>query len=491
MPAELHTTEVALLAAGTLLLAAALAGRVSSRFGVPVLVLFLALGMLAGSDGIGGIAFDDYATTYRVGTVALVLILFDGGLRTSIAVVRKGIAPAGALATAGVLLTAGAIGAGAHALGFSWTQGMLLGAIVSPTDAAAVFSVLRGGGAHLRERVGAVVELESGLNDPMSVLLTVALATAAVEHRDIAIGALALRVIAQLAIGAAIGAATGFVARTLFVRLPIRTLALFPVATLAFAFVAYGAASLAFGSGFLAVYVAGVTIGNARLPSRASLLRVHDFVAWAGQIVMFVVLGLLAFPHRVLAVAPTGLVLAALLAFVARPLAVAACLAPFGFRLREIALVGWVGLRGAVPIVLATIPVLARVEEAERLFDVVFFVVLVSALVQGGTTRRLAEALKLADAAAPTPAALVEIQSLRALREDILSFFIARSSAVCGARIADIPFPPRSSVMLVVREGALVAPKGDTVLAAGDHVFVFCTHDDAPLVRLMFGRAED
>lgn len=491
MPSELHATELILLAVGVLLLASAMAGRISSRSGVPVLVLFLALGMLAGSEGIGGIALDDYSLTYRVGTIALVMILFDGGLRTPVSVVRVGLLPASALATVGVVVTAGVVGAAAHILGFSWTQGLLLGAIVSPTDAAAVFSVLRGGGVHLKERVGAVVELESGLNDPMSVLLAVALVTAAVEHRPVAIGALVLRVVVQLAIGGAVGAAIGFGARRLLARVQVRTGALYPVFVLSCAFVAYGAASLAFGSGFLAVYVAGVTLGNGRMPSRGALLRVHDFIAWSGQIVMFVVLGLLSFPSRVAAVAPTGLVLAALLALVARPLAVALCLAPFGFRAREIVAVGWVGLRGAVPIILATIPVLARVDGAEKIFDVVFFVVLVSTLLQGGTARRVTEWLKLADAVPPAPAALVEIESARVLDEEILSFFIAPASAVCGANIADVPFPERSHVMLVVRGGALVAPKGKTTLTAGDHVFVFCPRDEAALVRLLFGRSED
>jgi len=491
MPTELHRTEALLLAAGLLLLAGAFAGRIANRTGFPVLVLFLAVGMLAGSEGLGGIAFEDYTTAYRVGTVALVVILFDGGLRTPLSVVRLGIAPASALATLGVLVTAAIVGAVAHALGLSWHEGWLLGAIVSSTDAAAVFSVLRGGGVHLKERVGAVVELESGLNDPMAVLLTVALVTASAEGGDPHPAALAGSVVVQLAIGLAAGAAIGIGAGALLSRARLRVGGLYPVLALSLAFIAYGVASLASGSGFLAVYVAGVALGDARLPARHALLRAHDFIAWTGQIVMFVALGLLVFPSRVLAVAPAGLVVAAALAFVARPLAVLVCLAPFGFRAREIALVGWVGLRGAVPIILAVIPVLARVPGAETIFDVVFFVVLVSAILQGSTTLWLTERLALATKTPPRPVTLVDIESARPLDDDLLSFFIAEPSAVCGVRLADIPFPEGSFVMLIVRADELVAPKGDVVLEEGDHVFVFCRRGEAPFARLLFGRAEE
>jgi cell volume regulation protein A len=490
VPTELHATEVMLLAVGVLLLAGVLAGGLSRRAGVPVLVVFLAVGMLAGSEGIGGIRFEDYSLTYRIGTTALVLILFDGGLRTPVHVVRSAIGPAGVLATLGVALTAGATGVVAHALGFAWPQALVLGAIVSPTDAAAVFSMLRGGGVHLKERIGALVELESGLNDPMSVLLSIALVGAAAHGGAIHFGALGLHVAVELIIGATLGAAVGLGARKLLARMVVHTAGLYAAFVLSCALVAYGVASMLAGSGFLAAYVAGVLIGNARLPNRGSLLRIYDFVAWLGQIVMFVVLGLLSFPSRVLAIAPKGLVLAAMLAFVARPLAVAVCLVPFRFRLAEILLIGWVGLRGAVPIVLATMPVLARVDGGERIFDAVFFVVLGSALVQGSTARTVAERLHLAARSPPAQEALVEIEATRVLDEEVLSFFISPVSAVCGARIADIPFPGRSAAMLVVRKADLIAPRGDTVLRDGDHVFVFCGPDDVAMVSLLFGRPE-
>jgi cell volume regulation protein A len=491
MRAELHATDLALLVVGVLLLACVAAGRLSSRSGVPVLVLFLALGMIAGSEGLGGIHFENYALTYRIGTIALVVILFNGGMRTPVSVLREGLAPATALATLGVLVTAAIVAAGARLFGLSWGEGLLLAAVVSSTDAAAVFSVLAGSGLHLKERVAAVVEMESGLNDPTAALLTVAVVTEVGEGQHLPVGRLALGILAQLAIGAAMGAAFGFAARLLVQRIRLGAGGLYPVLTLAVALVTYGATSLASGSGFLAVYVAGFVLASASLPNRASLLRVHDFIAWTGQMVMFVVLGLLVFPSRIFAVAPQGLELAALLAFVARPIAVLVCLAPFGFPLREMVLIGWAGLRGAVPIILAVIPVLARVRGAETVFDVVFFVVLASALAQGGTVRWLTHWLKLRAGAPPGPAALLEIESTRRLKEEIASFFIAPACAVCDAAIADIPLPDRSGVVLVVRAGALLAPSGDMVLRDGDHVFVFCRPEDAPLVRLLFGRSEE
>lgn len=488
MPSEPRATVVALLAAGALLVLSVVASRFARRAGIPVVLLFLALGMLAGSEGIGRIPFENYALSYRVGTLALVLILFDGGLRTPVEVVRRALGPAAVLATAGVALTAAIVALGARSLGFSWMQGLLLGSIVSSTDAATVFSVLRGGGVHLQERVESVVELESGLNDPVAVMLTFAITASLAEGEPLRAPLLLLYVAEQLAIGAAVGAAVGFCARFLLAHVRLRAGGLYPVLTVGLALVAFGVASLLAGSGFLAVYVAGFLVGSGHPPNRPALLRVHDFVAWSSQIGMFLVLGLLVAPSRLVAVAAEGVALSLLLAFVARPAAVALCLFPFGLRAREVLLVGWVGLRGAVPIILALIPVLARVEGADVIFDVVFFVVAVSVVVQGGTARWATRLLGLGTAEPAVPAALLEIESTRPLDVELITFYVSPASAVCGARIADIPFPERSSAMLVVRDEGLLAPKGDTVLREGDHVFVFCPREDVPLVRLLFGR---
>jgi cell volume regulation protein A len=367
-------------------------------------------------------------------------------------------------------------------------HGLLLGAIVSSTDAATTFSVLRSGGVHLEERVASVVELESGVNDPMAVILTLAFTTSLAEGRSIQVWVLAVRIVAELAIGAVIGAAVGFGARFLAARVRLRAAGLYSVLAVGLALVAYGVASLASGSGFLAVYVAGIMLGNGAPPNRGTLLRTHDFIAWASQIGMFIVLGLLVSPSRLLGVAPAGVTIALLLAFVARPMAAAVCLLPFRFKAREIVLVGWVGLRGAVPIILALIPVLKNVDGADQIFNVVFFVVLVSVIVQGGTVRWLTRRLGLGTEEPAMPDALLEIESTRPLQVELMTFYVASASAVCGVRIADIPFPERSSAMLVVRGSELVAPKGDTELRSGDHVFVFCPREEAALVRLLFGR---
>jgi potassium/hydrogen antiporter len=392
---EPHTTAWILVVIGLLLGVSALFSRASSRVGVPVFLAFLGLGMLAGSDGIGGIAFEDYGFAFRLGTVALVLILFDGGLNTPVDSLRQGLAPAGVLATAGVAGTAAVVASGARLLGFPWPQAFLLGAVVSSTDAAAVFSVLRGSGLRLNRRVGTTLELESGLNDPMAVILTTELAVGVAGGHPVGWGLL-LEVVLQLAVGAAFGLAAGFGGRTLLRWSRLPAAGLYPVLSLAVAALAFGLPTLLSGSGFLAVYLAGIVLGSGRIPHRASLGQFHDAAAWCGQVTMFVMLGLLVFPSHLPGIFGEGLALALLLAFVARPAVVILCLLPFGFTLREAVFVGWVGLRGAVPIILAIFPVLQGIAGAERLFDVVFFVVVVGALVPGGTVAWLGRRLGLA-----------------------------------------------------------------------------------------------
>ncbi|HEY3353985.1 MAG TPA: potassium/proton antiporter, partial [Polyangia bacterium] len=483
-------TALLLVAIGALMALSVLFSRAATRTGVPVALLFLGVGMLAGMYGLGAGLRTGYTLAFRLGSVALVLILFDGGLNTPLAAVRRWIAPAGVLATAGVAGTAALTGVGAHALGFGWIEALLLGSIVASTDAAAVFAVLRGSGLVLKRRVGAILELESGLNDPVAVILTVALTRALATGRPVGAGLVA-GLVFQLAVGAGGGLAVGFGGLALMRRARLAAGGLYPVLTLALAFLAFAVPTLAHGSGFLAVYIAGVILGNGALPYRAGVLRVHDSIAWFSQIAMFVVLGLLVSPVHLVAVAGAGLALALLLAFVARPVVVAACLAPFRYPLREVAYVAWVGLRGAVPIVLATFPVLAGVPGADRIFDVVFFVVVVNAHVPGATVRRVTRLLQLEAREPPPPHAVLEITSTRPLRDVLMSFSIAAASAVSGVALADLPFPPGSAVMLVVRGDDLIAPHGGFVFAPGDHAYVFCRPEDRAFVGLMFGRQEE
>jgi cell volume regulation protein A len=484
---ELATTAVALALLGLLMGLSVVASRAAGRASVPLALLFLGIGMLAGSEGVGGIAFESYPLAFRLGTVTLVLILFDGGLGASYATVKRVLVPATVLATVGVVATALLVALAARLCRFGWNEALLLGAIVSSTDAAAVFSVLRSSRIELSKRVSATLELESGLNDPVAVILTVALTASQAGHS--ASGArLAVDIVVQLVVGGAGGVATGLAGRFLLRRARPAAAGLLPVLTIALAFVAYGATTLVHGSGFLATYVAALVLGNGPLPYRSGLLRVHDAIAWLGQVVMFLVLGLLSFPSRLLAVWPIGLALGLALALLARPLAAALCLLPFRFTTREIGFVGWVGLRGAVPIILAIFPVLAGAPAAHHLFDVVFFVVVVNSIIPGSTVRQAARLFGVQVRGTPPPSAMLEIASTLPLRSDVISFYLEGPSLVTGARIADIPFPADAAIMLIVRAEELIAPRGATVLQLRDHVFIFCRPEDRATIDLLFGR---
>ncbi|HUF28681.1 MAG TPA: potassium/proton antiporter [Gemmatimonadaceae bacterium] len=490
LPTEPIPTALLLATIGVLMTLSVLFSRASGRIGVPVALLFLFIGMAAGSEGLGGLAFDDYALAFRLGTVALALILFDGGLNTPLSAVMRAIKPAAVLATFGVVGTAGMVAWAATLLGFGWPEALLLGAVVSSTDAAAVFSVLRGSGLSLKRRVSVTLELESGLNDPMAVILTIAL-TGALLGVGPGLGwSLVGLVATQLTIGLVLGVAIGYAAAGLLARTRLQAGGLYPVLTLAIAFLAFSVPTLMFGSGFLSVYVAAVVIGNAKLPYRGGIVRVHDAIAWFSQIMMFLVLGMLVFPRQLIEVAGAGLALALFLAFVARPLVTLICLAPFRYPMREMVYVGWVGLRGAVPIILATYPILAQAPGAQRIFNVVFFIVVVNALVPGGTVRWVTRWFDLESREPPPPPAVLEINSTQLLRGDLHSFYVDPAVAVAGMPISQVPFPPGSSILLIVRGDDLIAPKGSTILEPGDHVYLFAPPEEEGFLRLMFGRPQ-
>jgi cell volume regulation protein A len=485
-------TALLLTTAGALMAASVLFSRASQRIGVPIALLFLLIGMLAGSEGIGGIAFEDYAFAFRLGSLALALILFDGGLNTPLAALRRTWAPATVLATVGVVLTALAIAVPAHWWGLDWAQALVLGAVVSSTDAASVFAVLRGSGLHLKRQVGTTLELESGLNDPVAVILTVTLSGALVTSARGALepGRIALEIGIQLAVGTALGVGVGLGGRELLRRNPLQSGGLYSALSLALALLAYGVTTLLHGSGFLAVYLAGMILGNAPLPYHAGLLRVHDALAWLAQIGMFLVLGLLVFPSRLFEVAGTGLGLALTLAVLVRPAIVALCLAPFRYPWRETLYIGWVGLRGAVPIVLATYPVLVAAPGADRIFHLVFFIVVINALIPGGTVAWVTRRLGLQTSEPPAPQAVLAIESRFPLEGELMSFYIDEALVVAGIPLKELDFPEGSSVMLIVRGNRLVSPKGSTVLEPGDHVYLVTQAEDKPLMQLMFGRPE-
>jgi cell volume regulation protein A len=399
-----------LLIGGGLGLVAIAAGLFAARIGTPVLLVFLGIGMLAGEDGPGGIRFDDFEATYLAGSVALVIILLEGGLKTSVATIRSVWAPSVALASLGVVLTAGVVGAVA-ALGYAvpWPLALLLGAIVAPTDAAAVASVLRVARVAVPARVTAVLEVESGLNDPVSVFLAVLLVevallpSGAMDAAGLARHA-AVLLLTEMGGGAVLGLAGGWLLRRALRRV-VATSDLHPVLLLAGGLALFGLAQMLHASGFLAVYLAAVVARAGAGREGDALEHSFESLAWLAQIGLFLLLGLLVTPHNLLPLLSPSLVLALALICVARPLAAVACLRPFGFSWRETAFVGWVGLRGGVPLYLAIIPVLEGVADAERGFAAAFVIVLASLVVQGWTVAPAARLLRLTDTAAVADAA--------------------------------------------------------------------------------------
>ncbi len=484
-------TALVLTAFGVLLLASVGLSRVSARLGLPVALLFLLVGVLAGPGGIGPIAFQDFGFAFRVGTTALVLILFDAGLNTPFSSAREVIGPSGVLATIGVLATAGLVAGLAHLFGLSWPMSMLLGAIVSSTDAAAVFSVLTASGTRLRRRVGLTLEVESGINDPMAVILTTAITASMVSGVALSVSHVAFDVVVELAVGAVAGYAVARLGRMAILRVHLPAAGLYPAFTLALACLSYGLATLMHGSGFLAVYITGMTLGSGALPHAVGIRRVHDALGWLSQVLMFLLLGLLVVPSQLLDVAYVGLTIALFLAFIARPVITMLCLLPFRYRWRDSAYVGWVGLRGAVPIVLATIPVMAEVSGARVLFNIVFFIVVIGALVPGATVPWITRLLRVESGAPPPPATVIEVDARAPRGDELRAYFVSDQLAVAGATLAEIPFPAGAAVSMLERAGALIAPSGSTRIEPGDYVYVIAPAEHRPLVELLFGRSEE
>jgi len=483
---EPGATAALLVAMGLLMLLASLASPLPGRAGVPALTFFLLVGMLAGSEGIGGLPFHDYALAFTLGTTALVLILFDGGLNTSLGTFRAAALRASILATFSVAATAALVAGAGLLLGLSPPLAILVGAVVSSTDAAAVFSVLRTSGVRLQERTGATLEVESGLNDPMAAFLTIAVTEWILGGGGEA-SSVALMFGSQALFGVLGGVGWGLLGRRLLGAVPLPAAGLYPVATAGLALLSFGSVTLAGGSGFLAVYLTGILLAAGAIPYRPGVRRVHDSLAWLAQIGMFVLLGLLVVPSKLVPEIGRGIGLALALALVARPLAVGIVLAPFGLPWRELAFVSWVGLRGAVPIILATYPVLRGVAEGDQLFHLVFFVVLVNSLVPGATVGILARWLGLARPGRAHPPATIEMVSLRELSGEFVWYDVAEVSAVAGAQVRDLALPDECVAVLVLRGDRVIAPRGDTRLDPGDQVCIFVTEDVRRLLDLLFG----
>ncbi|MBA8887386.1 cell volume regulation protein A [Dokdonella fugitiva] len=464
----IHDIYWLLAAASALVLVGIGSSLVARRFGAPLLLVFLVVGMLAGVDGPGGIHFDDVGTTYRIGSLALAVILFDGGLRTRRESFRGVSAPTLLLATVGVVVTAALTSLAARALlGLGPVQALLLGSVVASTDAAAVFFLLRAGGLQLRSRVGATLEIESSANDPVAVLLTTLLAEFLAAPTGVTAGDIALELALQFGVGALGGAFGGFAIAAAMRRLPLTggLAALFLVAAALFVF---GVTGWLHGSAFLAVYFAGVVVGNRNVPGFANLLSVLDAGTWLCQIVMFLVLGLLATPHTLGPALLPALGLAAFLMLVGRPLAVTLCLAPFRYGKREIGFVAWVGLRGAVGIFLASIPMLMRLPNAQLIFNVAFIVVLASLLVQGWT---LGLAARLLDVALPhrdRAVRRVELDLPGSLEREMVGYAVAPGAAI----LTGAPLPGWAQLAMIVRGGAILMPDASGPLAGGDYAYL-------------------
>ena len=458
------------LLVGLLLGVSVFGSKMSGRFGFPALLIFLGVGMLAGSDGLGGISFDDPHLAQRVGSFSLVFILFAGALDTRWKEVRPVLGPGVLLATLGVFLTALLVGGFAFLfLGFAPLEGLLLGAIVSSTDAAAVFSVLRSRGVGLRGGLKPMLELESGSNDPMAAFLTAALVSL-LGAETLSWPRFALWALGQMPLGALAGFLLGRAALVILNRVRLDHEGLYPVLTSSLALVTFGAADSLGGNGFLGVYVMGLVLGNGRFLHERSLTRFHDGLGWLMQIVMFLILGLLVFPSRLPAVAPQGLLLTGFLLFVARPAAVFACLVRGAWGFREKVLLSWAGLRGAVPIVLATFPFTAGYPHSDTLFNIVFFVVLTSTLIQGGTLMALARWLGVNAPLLPRPQSPLEFERRAGVKSEAREVDIPADAVVAGKTISEIRLPPDVLILLIRRGEEFIVARGQTRIAALDTV---------------------
>ncbi len=459
-----------ILVAGALLAAGLLASLAAGRLRVPGLLLFLFVGMGLGSDGLGLIDFSDYERARTIGIIALALILFEGGLTAGLLEVRPVLAPATSLAVVGTLVSAVVTGlTAAWLFGLSTSQGLLLGAVLASTDGAAIFALLRG--STLRRRLARTLEAESGLNDPIAVLLVIGL----IEYQQTdgyGVGDALALLARQIGVGVIVGVVVAAVMVWALRRARLATGGLYPVATLATAALAFGGADAVHGSGFLAVYIAGLGLGTAGIPAQQTVTVFHQGLAWVAQVTMFLALGLLVFPSRLGDVALEGTVLAIVLVVVARPLAVSLATAGFGYSWPEKAVLSIAGLRGAVPVVLATFPVIANVRGSSMIFDIVFFAVLISTLIQGLSFERVAERLGATTSEPALPRPLAEAGTIRGLGAEVLEYEVAPGDAAAGASVRDLALPREAVVNVIVRGAEAIPPRGSTRLHAGDRLHV-------------------
>lgn len=483
--------EPLLLIGSLLILISIFIAKLTDNLGIPTLILFIGVGMVAGSEGPGGIYFDDAFKAQSIGSVALVFILFAGGLETNWNSVKPVIKESVALATVGVLLTALVIAVfSVYVLNFSWLNGMLLGSVISSTDAAAVFSVLRSRNINLNGNLKPLLELESGSNDPMAIFLTIGLIQF-ITIPDKSYLEIGLLFVYQMGLGALLGFVFGKVSVYIVNKIKSRNEGVYPVLMLSLAAAIYSSTALVNGSGFLAVYIAGIIIGNSDFVQKKTTIRFFDGFAWLSQISMFLTLGLLVFPSHLVPVIGSGFAVSFALIFLARPVSVFISLAFFKYNWRETIFISWVGLRGAVPIILCTFLLTAKIPHSEQIFNLVFFIVLTSVVIQGWSLPFVAKKLQLISPEKKKLHSPIEFTPKSETTTDIIDLYIPYNSKLVGKSIVEIGIPKDSLITMIIRNEQYIVPSGGTVLEADDTILVLADKENAGKISALISQKND